>query len=484
MKLRLLTYHLTLLCTAWLLLSACHNDTAGPATPVVGPNTYVRMQVQVASGRKQRATADEEGLPRENSIGQITIILFKGTEGGNDAINAANADKVTVRAFCWDVQPLATTAGGTITTYTTGSRLLPANMEYGTYNVLVVANANYAALDGHTLAEVRTQIYNGTPWANNIYADQSTAWPERQSDFVMTSATNAQIIVGTGSTHAGTANDAFTTTSGQPIDLDRLAARIDFVPDAAYLKTAADGTIYYEYPVTDADGSATSSKFRLKFVEPYNITQQSTLFEQSMAADATTQAPTGGVIYLGGECTESGTPRYVADPLTLHKGNPATTAEAYNAFYMALNRYNALPQNGAQLRAKYPVRQGNHANPDDPANPYYIVAYTAENTLSVALQQSNDVRTYATGLRFFGTYLPNGEESKAYDRAYDFDIRHRSSDTASKPNLALPLAYGIVRNNIYRVRIKSITRTPDNFNITLQIRVVPWQRYEHGEVIM
>nr|MBL6466827.1 hypothetical protein [Prevotellamassilia sp.] len=226
MKLRLLTYHLTLLCTAWLLLSACHDDTAGPATPVVGPNTYVRMQVQVASGRKQRATAAEEGLPRENSLGQITIILFKGAEGG---INAANADKVTVRAFCWDVQPLGAT------TYTTGSRLLPANMEYGTYNVLVVANANYAALDGHTLAEVRTQIYNGT------YADQSTAWPERQSDFVMTSANDAQIIVGTGSTHTGTANDAFTTTSGQPIDLDRLAARIDFVPDAAYLKKAADG---------------------------------------------------------------------------------------------------------------------------------------------------------------------------------------------------------------------------------------------------
>lgn len=480
MKLRLLTYHLTLLCTAWLFLSACHNDTAGPATPVVGPNTYVRMQVQVASGRKQRTTADEEGLPRENSISQLTIILFKGAEGGNDAINAANADKVTVRAFCWDVQPLATTAGGTITTYTTGSRLLPANMEFGTYNVLVVANANYAALDGHTLAEVRTQIYNGTPWSNNIYTDQSTAWPERQSDFVMTSATNAQIIVGTGSTHTGTADDAFTTTSGQPIDLNRLAARIDFVPDAAYRKTTADGTIYYEYPVIDADGSATSSKFRLKFVAPYNITQQSTLFEQSMAADATTQAPTGKVIYLGGE-TESGAPCYVADPLTLHKGNPATTADAYNAFYVALNRYNALPQNGVQLRTIYPVRQGNHANPDDAANPYYIVAYTAENTLSVALQQSNDVRTYATGLRFFGTYLPNGEESKAYDRAYDFDIRHRS-DTA--PDLALPLAYGIVRNNIYRVRIKSITRTPDNFNITLQIRVVPWQRYKHSDVIM
>lgn len=470
MKLRLLTYHLTLLCTA---CCSCR-----PATPVVGPNTYVRMQVQVASGRKQRATADEEGLPRENSISQLTIILFKGAEGG---INAANADKVTVRAFCWDVQPLATTAGGTITTYTTGSRLLPANMEYGTYNILVVANANYAALDGHTLADVRTQIYNGTPWTNNIYADQSTAWPERQSDFVMTSAANAQIIVGTGSPHAGTADDAFTTTSGQPIDLDRLAARIDFVPDAAYLKTAVDGTIYYEYPVTDADGSPTTSKFRLKFVVPYNITQQSTLFEQSMAADATTQAPTGGVIYLGGENTESGTPCYVADPLTLHKGNPATTADAYNTFYVALNRYNAMPQNSAQLRTIYPVRQGNHANPDDAANPYYIVAYTAENTLSVALQQSNDVRTYATGLRFFGTYLPNGEESKAYDRAYDFDIRHRS-DTA--PNLDLPLAYGIVRNNIYRVRIKSITRTPDNFNITLQIRVVPWQRYEHGEVIM
>ena len=74
MKLRFLTYHLTLLCTAWLLLSACHDDTAGPATPVVGPNTYVRMQVQVASGRKQRATAAEEGLPRENSMPRETVL--------------------------------------------------------------------------------------------------------------------------------------------------------------------------------------------------------------------------------------------------------------------------------------------------------------------------------------------------------------------------------------------------------------------------
>lgn len=80
--------------------------------------------------------------------------------------------------------------------------------------------------------------------------------------------------------------------------------------------------------------------------------------------------------------------------------------------------------------------------------------------------------------------MPNGEESKTYDRAYDFDIRHRSDDTAPNIDLDLPLAYGIVRNNIYRVRINSIKRTPDNFNITLQIRVVPWQRYEHGDVIM
>lgn len=246
MKLRLLTYHLTLLCTAWLLLSACHDDTAGPATPVVGPNTYVRMQVQVASGRKQRTTAAEEGLPRENSISQITIILFKGAEGG---INAANADKVTVRAFCWDVQPLGAT------TYTTGSRLLPANMEYGTYNVLVVANANYAALDGHTLAEVRTQIYNGT------YADQSTAWPERQSDFVMTSANDAQIIVGTGSTHTGTANDAFTTTSGQPIDLDRLAPALILCPmrPTSRRRPTAPSTTNIPLPIPTALPPAASS---------------------------------------------------------------------------------------------------------------------------------------------------------------------------------------------------------------------------------
>lgn len=83
MKLRLLTYHLTLLCTAWLLLSACHDDTAGPATPVVGPNTYVRMQVQVASGRKQRATAAEEGLPRETASAKSPSYSSRGLKAAS-----------------------------------------------------------------------------------------------------------------------------------------------------------------------------------------------------------------------------------------------------------------------------------------------------------------------------------------------------------------------------------------------------------------
>lgn len=461
-------------------LTACSDDAPAPAPHVTAADTYVRLQVQVASERNQRATANAEpGLQRENNISQLTVILFKSSDG--QGINSANADRIRVRAFCWDVQPLSTTAGGITTTYTTGSRLLPAGMEYGTYNVLIVANANYELLDGHTLDEVRTQIYNATPWADDIYATPGTATADRQTDFVMTSATDAQIIVGTGSTHAGTAADAFTTSSGQPIDLERLAARIDFVPDAAYMHTAADGSIYYEYPVTDADGTATNSKFRLKYVAPYNITHQAALFRQSMAADATTLAPTGGVTWLGSETDAGGAPCYIVDPLTLRKGSPTTSQAAYDSLYVPQNRFASLPQYTALLRSLYQVRQGNCTNPDDAANPYYIVGYTTGNTLSVALQQAADVMTYATGLRFFGTYVPNGEESKAYDRAYDYAIRHRNE---SAPDLAQPLAYGIVRNNIYRVSIKSITRTPDNFNITLQIKVVPWQRYVHSEVVM
>lgn len=465
------------LMSSLVALVACsdHDDSPTVGITQTTGNTYVCLQIKVPSGAastRSRATGlydDEAALDRENEVKRISVIFFRGA---TDGINSAKATDIRLAAYCYDAQPLGTT--GAYTTFTTGSQRLPAGMEYGTYNVLLIANADYSSYNGKTLADLRDALYAQQPFTESIYL--SGAAPERCTDFVMASAADAQVIIGTGSTHDGSYADAFTTADGQPIAMERLAARIDFVPNAAYQKTDADGSIYYEYPVTKDDGSATNSKFRLRYVAPFNTVRESYLFRHTQAADATTQQPTGEVTLLG---SEDG--RYVIDPLTALKGLASTPSEAYAPFYVPQNRYEDLPKNTALLRQRYSVRAGNHANPDDAANPYFIVDYTAENTLTVATQNASDMINYATGLRFFGSYVPNGIDADAYDRAYDYRILHRTQPSV---DLTMPLTYGIVRNCIYRVSIKSVTQTPDNFNITLQIKVVPWQKFVHSEIVM
>ena len=466
------------LMSSLVALVACsdHNDdfpTVG-ITQTTG-DTYVCLQIKVPTGdtsTHSRAASDyddEAALERENEVKRISVIFFRSMP---DGINTPKASEIRLAAYCYDAQPLGTS--GAYTTFTTGSQRLPAGMEYGTYNVLLIANADYSAYNGKTLADLRDALYAQQPFTESIYL--SGAAPERCTDFVMASAADAEVIIGTGSTHDGSYADAFTTTDGQPIAMERLAARIDFVPNAAYQKTDADGSIYYEYPVTKDDGSATNSKFRLRYVAPFNTTRSQYLFRHTQAADASTKQPTGDVTLLG---SEDG--RYVIDPLTALKGLASTSSEVYAPFYVPQNRYEDLPKNTALLRQRYGVRVGNHANPDDAANPYFIVDYTAENTLTVATQNAADMINFATGLRFFGSYVPNGVDADAFDRAYDYRILHRMKPSV---DTSMPLTYGIVRNCIYRVSIKSVTQTPDNFNITLQIKVVPWQKFVHSEIIM
>lgn len=491
MPLKGLTYRLfstlAALLLAWGGIASCSSDSPQPSDETLRTTgqTYVRLQINVANHPDEyasRATQEdydsEEALARENNVERLSVIFFKDPEGMG--INATNASQISVRAFCWDAQPQGNSSTSTgYTTYTTGAQLLPENMEFGSYAVLLVANADLASLDGKSLEQVRNYLCQSEPFVRNEGIDPNRA--ECCRNFVMASATNAHIIIGTESTHKGTLDDAYTTTDGQPVTLERLAARLDFVPTADAVTDGEGNLLYYDYHVTN-NGAATNSHFRLKYVEPFNVTRESYLFKHLSDVNTTTQAPASTTTWLGSEFQSNGSVRYVIDPLTLRKGIASTPSADYQAFYVGDNRYESLPQNGALLRQRYPVRQGIYSNSDDAAHPYYILDYTAENTLSAAVQNSADVMTYATGLRFVGTYVPNGNEADAYERTYDYIIVHRTKLATAQ--LTQPMALGIVRNCIYRINISAVEMTPDNFQISLHIKVLPWQQYRHSEIIM
>lgn len=74
-----------------------------------------------------------------------------------------------------------------------------------------------------------------------------------------------------------------------------------------------------------------------------------------------------------------------------------------------------------------------------------------------------------------------GHESKGKDKAYTYVIRH--SDPTGNGTTNDIMHYGIVRNNIYRVRIDGITgKGPDGMKITLNVR--KWATYTHEETTM
>lgn len=124
---------------------------------------------------------------------------------------------------------------------------------------------------------------------------------------------------------------------------------------------------------------------------------------------------------------------------------------------------------------------------------YYILDYVMENT-----SFDNSEKT-ATGLVFKGTYYtadqwevaPAAEQvdgtfgkpkagATGTPKCYTYIIRH--SDPSGTGTTSDPMHYGIVRNNIYRIKIEGVQGDgPEGLKLT--VNVVPWARYEHEEVI-
>lgn len=341
---------------------------------------------------------------------------------------------------------------------------------------LVVANVgDLSAYQGRKLSDVRDQLI--TDVFNR--ADNATFTKKGELDgystFVMSSHGQSSLTFKSGS---GTEEDPYL------IDhvIERLAARIDIMPHTElYEPSKKTGLCKYCYNVKQ--GTDIIGGFVLEYVRPYNVlTSQEYVFKRT-AADKTL----ANLMYLGLEeyDEKKNSTNYVVDPTSQDKSKATFKYPKSTNEYWANATYEPFYQTRIANKTHTNSTGGKAAF--NPETDYYILDYVKENT-----SFDNDEQ-YATGLVFKGMYYEaddwdatnvvpkTGHESNGKEKAYSYVIRH--SDPTGAGKTSDPMHYGIVRNNIYRVRIDGITgKGPDGLKVTLNVR--KWATYTHEETTM
>ena len=341
---------------------------------------------------------------------------------------------------------------------------------------LVVANVgDLSAYQGRKLSDVRDQLITDVFNRADNPTFNKRGELDGYSTFVMSSHGQSSLTFKSGS---GTEDDPYL------IDhmIERLAARIDLMPHTElYESNKKTGLCKYCYNVKQ--GTDIIGGFVLEYVRPYNVlTSQEYVFKRTA-----TDASLANLKYLGQEEADRNkqNTNYVVDPTSLNKSEATFKYPKNTDEYWA----NATYEDFYQTRIAHKTHTNSIGGKAtfNPETDYYILDYVKENT------SFDNNEKYATGLVFKGKYYEAddwdaekkepiaGHESKGKDKAYTYVIRH--SDPTGNGTTNDIMHYGIVRNNIYRVRIDGITgKGPDGMKVTLNVR--KWATYTHEETTM
>lgn len=341
---------------------------------------------------------------------------------------------------------------------------------------LVVANVgDLSAYQGRKLSDVRDQLITDVFNRADNATFTKTGELDGYSTFVMSSRGQSSLTIKGGS---GTEEDPYL------IDhmIERLAARIDIMPHTElYEFNKKTGLCKYCYNVKQ--GTDIIGGFVLEYVRPYNVlTSQEYVFKRTA-----TDASLANLKYLGLEEDDGNNQNtnYVVDPTSLNKSEATFKYPKNTDEYWANATYDDFYQ--TRIAHKTHTNSIGGKATFNPETDYYILDYVKENT------SFDNNEKYATGLVFKGKYYEaddwdatnvvpkTGHESNGKDKAYTYVIRH--SDPTGSGTTNDIMHYGIVRNNIYRVRIDGITgKGPDGMKITLNVR--KWATYTHEETTM
>ena len=430
--------------------ASCASDTTSDSPmPNKDMKAYLQVKVTVdGSGDTRASRADkgpdggedgngrEQGINHENEVNSLTVLLYE-----SDKKDIAEADAKIDYVYTFTGLTASTPSSGGNVTYSTGPREIDPVIVGKDYHVLVIANAGdmTSKCIGENISVIRDMQMDKVCTRNDGIANFT--------DFVMSSKTDAKIdLSGKSGSGTGTESDPYVVD----VNIERLAARIDIIPNATYVDT--DKGYYYNV----MDGTNVVGGFKLESVTPTKVMTKGEYLIKRVSSDKTVPS----VTYFGLETKDADNKatNYVVCPWTKDRTG-LTLAEA---------------EGPASL---YNVKKTTVGEAS------YILDYVMENTTT------NNAEDYSTGLIFKGKYYEETEwdatkkqpkaGSTGTDKKYTYTLRH--SDPSGSGTTADPMHFGVVRNNIYQVKVEGVEGKSKGIKLT--IHVVPWAHYDHGEVI-
>lgn len=432
--------------------ASCASDTTSDLPlPSKDMKAYLQVKVTVeGSGdtRASRATTGpqggedgdvrEPGTNHENDVNSLAVLLYKSDK---DDLSDDNAIIDYVYTFT-NLKKATTPTSGRDATYTTVPKEIDAAIVGKNYHVIVIANADdmTSRCKGMKISEVRDLQMSKVCTRD---ADITNF-----SNFIMSSKKDAMIDF----TKEGSETNPYQVD----VDIERLAARIDIIPNATYDDT---GKGYY-YNVMD--GTNVVGGFKLESVTPTKVMTKGEYLIKRVSSDAAVST----VTYYGEEemnPTTKASTNYVVCPWTnIHTSTTLSNAEGPTSLY------NVKETTSTSTTVE---------------TASYILDYVMENTTT------DNKEDNSTGLIFKGKYYESSEWDATTkkpkvgfagtEKEYTYTLRH--SDPSGSGTTDDPMHFGVVRNNIYQVKVEGVEGKSKGIKLT--IHVVPWAHYDHGEVI-
>ena len=448
-KMKTITLSLLALLLVMSFASCASDTTSDLPLPSKDMKAYLQVKVTVDGSGDTRASraakgpqggedgdGRETGINHENDVNSLAVLLYKSDK---DDLSDEDATIDYIYTFT-NLNKVTPPTSGKDATYTTAPKEIDAAIVDKNYHVIVIANADdmTSRCKGKKISEVRDLQMSKVCTRD---ADIT-----KFSNFIMSSKKDAKIDF----TKEGSETNPYLVE----VDIERLAARIDIIPNATYDDT---GKGYY-YNVMD--GTNVVGGFKLESVTPTKVMKSGEYLIKRVSSDKTVPS----VTYYGEElmdATSKASTNYVVCPWTK-------------------DRTGLTLSNAEGPASLYNVKETTSASTTDPS---YILDYVMENTTT------DNEEIYSTGLIFKGKYYEETEwdatkkqptaGATGTDKEYTYTLRH--SDPSGSGTKADPMHFGVVRNNIYQVKVEGVEGKSKG--LTLTIHVVPWARYDHGEVI-
>lgn len=443
-KMKTITLSLLALLLVMSFASCASDTTSDLPLPSKDMKAYLQVKVTVEGSGDTRASraatgpqggedgdGREPGTNHENEVNSLAVLLYKSDKDDLSDDNAIIDYVYTFTNF----------TSGIDATYTTVPKEIDAAIVGKNYHVIVIANADdmTSRCKGKKISEVRDLQMSKVCTRD---ADIT-----KFSNFIMSSKKDAKIDF----TKEGSETDPYLVD----VDIERLAARIDIIPNATYDDT---GKGYY-YNVMD--GTNVVGGFKLESVTPSKVLTKGEYLIKRVSSDKDVSS----VTYFGLETKDADNKatNYVVCPWTKDRaGLTLAKAEGPASLYNVKKTTSTSTTVGEAS---------------------YILDYVMENTTT-----DND-EGHSTGLIFKGKYFETSDwdaikkqpkaDSTGTDKEYTYTLRH--SDPSGSGTTTDPMHFGVVRNNIYQVKVEGVEGKSKGIKLT--IHVVPWAHYDHGEVI-